>query len=114
MAAEALFPGFTPRRVQTAGADIACVVGGHGPPLLLLHGYPQTHAMWHRIAPQLMAEFTCIIPDLRGYGFSSCPDNDAENFAYSKRAMAGDMRQLMASLGYRRFAVVGHDRGARV
>jgi haloacetate dehalogenase len=109
-----LFPNTRELRFQAGTTEIFARVGGHGPPLLLLHGYPQTHAMWHRIAPQLMAEFTCVMPDLRGYGFSSCPANDPENFAYSKRAMAGDVRQLMQSLGHRHFSVVGHDRGARV
>ena len=109
-----LFPNTREVRFAAGNTEIFARVGGAGPPLLLLHGFPQTHAMWHRVAPQLMENFTCVLPDLRGYGFSSCPKNDPENFAYSKRAMAADMRQLMASLGHKQFSVVGHDRGARV
>lgn len=109
-----LFPGTHEHRVDLKGVEIFARAGGSGPPLLLIHGFPQTHAMWHRLAPALMQHFTCVMPDLRGYGFSSCPENDAENRAYSKRAMAGDMVALMASLGYGQFAVAGHDRGARV
>jgi haloacetate dehalogenase len=96
------------------GVEIFARVGGSGPPLLLIHGFPQTHAMWHRVAPALMKRFTCVMPDLRGYGRSSCPPNDAENSAYSKRAMARDLLALMDSLGFKRFAAVGHDRGGRV
>ncbi len=109
-----LFPGTHEHRADLDGVEIFARVGGAGPPLLLIHGFPQTHAMWHRVAPQLMERFTCIMPDLRGYGFSACPENDAQNLAYSKRAMADDLAQLMGGLGHRRFAVVGHDRGARV
>jgi haloacetate dehalogenase len=84
-----LFPGFTARRVQTSGASIHTLVGGSGPPLLLLHGYPQTHVEWHKIAPRLAQRFTVVMTDLRGYGDSSKP-SDGENHAkYSKRAMAG-------------------------
>jgi len=109
-----LFPGCEERRIDTGGAEIFARVGGRGPPLLLLHGFPQTHAMWHRTAPALMANFTCVMADLRGYGFSSCPDNDPGNLAYSKRAMAQDMVKVMAALGHKRFSVAGHDRGGRV
>lgn len=109
-----LFPDFEERRFETFGAEIFARVGGSGPPLVLLHGYPQTHAMWHRIAPALAERFTVVLPDLRGYGLSSCPVNDADNFAYSKRAMAQDIVQLMKELGYQSFAFAGHDRGARV
>ena len=109
-----LFPGTRETRFQTGEAEIYARIGGSGPPLLLIHGFPQTHAMWHRIAPELMQHFTCVMPDLRGYGYSSCPPNDARHEAYSKRAMANDLIALMASLGHHRFAVVGHDRGARV
>src|SRR5438552_2442387 len=109
-----LFPGTREHRFNHNGVDIFARIGGSGPPLLLLHGFPQTHAMWHRLAPDLMREFTCVIPDLRGYGFSSCPENDARNFAYSKRAMGEDMLALMRHMGHARFAVVGHDRGGRV
>ena len=109
-----LFPGTRELREKISGVEIFARIGGSGPPLLLIHGFPQTHAMWHRVAPQLLQHFTCVMPDLRGYGYSSCPPNDAANEAYSKRAMAKDLGALMASLGHERFAVVGHDRGARV
>jgi haloacetate dehalogenase len=109
-----LFPGFEARRVQTTGAEIALIVGGSGPPLLLLHGYPQTHAMWHKVALQLAQRFTVVCPDLRGYGDSSKPDGGAMHVNYSKRAMAQDQVEVMQSLGFRRFALVGHDRGGRV
>ncbi|NMM44586.1 alpha/beta hydrolase [Rhodospirillaceae bacterium KN72] len=114
-----LFPGFREERISVShdfGTDIALHVriGGNGPPLLLLHGYPQTGAMWHRIAPQLAERFTVIVPDLRGYGASAKPDSDAAHLPYSKRAMAADMAALMRRLGYDQFQVAGHDRGARV
>jgi len=115
MSADAdLFPGFNARRVEGAGATIACVVGGSGPPLLLLHGFPQTHAMWHRVAPALARTHSVVCADLRGYGDSSKPASDATHAAYSKRAMAADMVAAMRALGHSRFALVGHDRGARV
>ena len=113
-ATDDLFPGFTTQRIKTFDAEINVRVGGEGPPLLLIHGYPQTHAMWHRIAPQLARLFTVVLPDLRGYGDSSCPANDPANFTYSKRAMAEDMVQVMEALDQPVFTVVGHDRGARV
>jgi haloacetate dehalogenase len=109
-----LYPDTKEHRIATPGAEIFARVGGSGPPLLLIHGFPQTHAMWHRVAPALMRDYTVVMPDLRGYGLSSCPPNDATNFPYSKRAMAQDLVAVMASLGHRRFAVVSHDRGARV
>jgi len=109
-----LFPGTQEHRHRHDGVEIFARIGGNGPPLLLVHGFPQTHAMWHKVAPELMTRFTCVMPDLRGYGYSSCPDNDAKNEAYSKRAMAQDLVALMKSLGHARFAVAGHDRGARV
>ena len=109
-----LFPNTTEHRIATRGAEIFARAGGSGPPLLLIHGFPQTHTMWHRAAPALLRRFRVVMPDLRGYGFSSCPENDPDNFAYSKRAMAEDMVALMASLGHKRFALVGHDRGGRV
>ncbi len=111
---DALFPGFTALRVATAGAEINCVVGGDGPPLLMLHGYPQTHAMWHRLAPSLAHTYTVVCADLRGYGDSSKPASDATHAAYSKRAMAADMVELMRDLGHPRFRLAGHDRGGRV
>jgi haloacetate dehalogenase len=109
-----LFPGFEPRRISTAGAEINLVIGGRGPPLLLLHGYPQTHAMWHKIAPRLAAHFTVVCTDLRGYGDSAKPPGGADHRAYSKRAMAQDQVDVMRVLGFRRFALAGHDRGGRV
>lgn len=109
-----LFPGTTERMFDTGSAKIFARIGGEGPPLLLIHGFPQTHAMWHAIAPELMRRFTVVMPDLRGYGRSSCPPNDASNAPYSKRHMARDLIALMAELGHARFMVVGHDRGARV
>ena len=109
-----LFSGFEPRRIPTTGAEIQLVIGGHGPPLLLLHGYPQTHAMWHRIAPRLAEHFTVVCSDLRGYGDSSKPPSSADHAPYSKRAMALDQVEAMQALGFRRFALAGHDRGGRV
>jgi haloacetate dehalogenase len=114
MGAEPLFPGFAVRRVETDGADIHCVIGGAGPPLLLLHGYPQTHAMWHRVAPGLARRFTVVCADLRGYGDSSKPPALVDHEQQSKREMAYDMVELMRALGHDRFRVAGHDRGARV
>jgi haloacetate dehalogenase len=114
MTTATLFPGFGPRRISTSGAEINLVIGGHGPPLLLLHGYPQTHAMWHRIAPRLAEHFTVVCPDLRGYGDSSKPSTAADHTPYSKRAMALDQVEVMQTLGFRRFALAGHDRGGRV
>ncbi|HCA92880.1 MAG TPA: alpha/beta hydrolase [Alphaproteobacteria bacterium] len=94
--------------------EIACRIAGDGPPLLLLHGFPQTNMMWHKIAPALAAHFTVIAADLRGYGDSSAPDSDAWHSPYAKRAMAADMVGLMQQLGHQRFMVAGHDRGGRV
>jgi haloacetate dehalogenase len=109
-----MFPGFTVHQVKTDGAEINFRRGGEGPPVLLLHGYPQTHVMWHAIAPELAKRFTVIVADLRGYGDSSKPDSQPPHEAYSKRAMALDMVQVMAKLGFPKFAVVSHDRGSRV
>jgi haloacetate dehalogenase len=109
-----MFEGFSRERVDNGEAEISLVRGGSGPPLLLLHGYPQTHVMWHLVAPRLAERFTVVAPDLRGYGDSSKPPSDPEHLAYSKRAMAADQVKLMADLGFERFAVVGHDRGGRV
>jgi haloacetate dehalogenase len=108
------FPGFAQRRIETAGASINLVTGGSGPPLLLLHGYPQTHVMWRKVAPRLAQDFTVVIPDLRGYGDSSKPPAGSDFAAYAKRALAQDQVEVMAALGHQRFAVAGHDRGARV
>ncbi|NMO14156.1 alpha/beta hydrolase [Pyxidicoccus fallax] len=109
-----MFDGFSSQRVRTRNADIHLIRGGHGPTVLLLHGYPQTHACWHRVAPVLAREFAVIAPDLRGYGDSRGPADDADHRAYSKRALAEDMVEVMTALGHPRFHVVGHDRGARV
>ncbi|MGH8687058.1 MAG: alpha/beta fold hydrolase [Burkholderiales bacterium] len=109
-----LFPGFQARNVKTTGARIHLVSGGDGPPLLLLHGYPQTHAMWHHLAPALAREYTVVCPDLRGYGDSSKPRGLLDHSNYSKRAMALDMAEVMDRLGHERFHLVGHDRGGRV
>jgi haloacetate dehalogenase len=108
------FPGFEHRHIETSGARIYLTTGGSGPPLLLLHGYPQTHLMWRNLAPRLAAEFTVVVPDLRGYGDSSKPPAGPDNSNYSKRALAQDQVETMAMLGFERFAVAGHDRGARV
>ena len=109
-----MFEGFTERRVSTGEAELFVRIGGAGPPLLLLHGYPQTHVAWHRVAPILARQFTLILPDLRGYGQSRGPAPDAGHRRYSKRAMAQDMAALMTALGHERFRLAGHDRGARV
>lgn len=109
----ALLP-FPNRRVDVDGVTINCAIGGDGPPVLLLHGYPQTHVMWHRVAPALAEDHTVVLADLRGYGDSDKPEPDADDERYSKRAMAKDQVGLMRQLGFDRFALVGHDRGARV
>jgi haloacetate dehalogenase len=109
-----LFPGFETLRVQTSEAAIHGVKGGNGAPLLLLHGWPQTHAEWHWIAPELAKHFTVVALDVRGYGDSSKPPDGSNHAGYSKRAMAGDGVEVMQQLGFERFAVVGHDRGGRV
>ena len=100
--------------METSGAEINLKHGGTGPPLLLLHGYPQTHVIWHQVAPRLAHKFHVICPDLRGYGDSSKPQSAPDHHPYSKRAMAQDMVEVMTSLGYDNFFVAGHDRGARV
>jgi haloacetate dehalogenase len=110
----ALFPGFQKKRVRTSGATIHLVTGGEGPPVLLLHGYPETHAMWHKVAPALARDYTVVCADLRGYGDSSKPRGLPDHSNYSKRAMAGDMAEVMTRLGHRKFHLVGHDRGGRV
>ena len=110
------FPGFRRQTVALQGVDIHCVVGPRreGPALLLLHGYPQTHVIWHRVAPRLARRFTVVASDLRGYGDSAKPATDADHAPYSKRAMALDQVRLMEKLGHGRFLVAGHDRGGRV
>lgn len=109
-----MFDRFTPARIKTSGAEIALVHGGQGPALLLLHGYPQTHAMWHKVAPRLAEHFTVVCADLRGYGDSAKPPTTPDHFPYSKRAMAQDMAEVMSALGHQRFFLAGHDRGGRV
>ena len=107
-------PGFEYRRIKTTGATINVAIRGRGAPLLLLHGYPETHRMWHRVAPALAEEFLVVCADLRGYGDSSKPAGTADHSNYSKRAMANDMIEVMAALGHREFLLGAHDRGARV
>lgn len=109
-----MFEGFATRDVDVDGVRIHARVGGSGPPVLLLHGYPETHLMWHRVASALAERFTVVAADLRGYGDSDRPESDATHAAYSKRATAADQAGLMRELGFPRYAVVGHDRGARV
>jgi haloacetate dehalogenase len=109
-----MFEGFNASKVQTTGATINVVSGGQGSPVLLLHGNPQTHVMWHRIAPQLAKEFTVVVADLRGYGDSSKPADGENHSNYSKRSMALDQIEVMRHFGFEKFAVVGHDRGGRV
>lgn len=109
-----ILANFRAERIRASEVTLNVALGGTGPPLLLLHGYPQTHAMWYKIAPALAADFTVIAPDLRGYGDSDKPPGDPEHATYSKRAMARDVVELMTALGFERFAVAGHDRGARV
>jgi haloacetate dehalogenase len=109
-----LFPGFQSHWIDTAIGRIFARSGGSGPPLLLLHGYPQTHVMWHRVAPLLARHFTLIIPDLPGYGWSVAPPPDENHDPYSKRAMAAVMVEAMERLGHVYFHVAGHDRGGRV
>ncbi|MBQ5949268.1 alpha/beta fold hydrolase [Massilia sp. ST3] len=110
-----LFPAFRTQRFETSpGVGIQAVIGGAGAPLLLLHGHPQTHAIWHRVAPELARHFTVVACDLRGYGDSSKPVGEGDHGNYSKRSMAADMLAVMRQLGFERFGVLAHDRGARV
>ena len=109
-----MFAGFEKQTRRVNGVDIAYRMGGNGPALLLLHGHPQTHMIWHKVAGTLAQHFTVIAADLRGYGDSGKPDDDAEHFNYAKRTMAADMAELMSALGFERFKVLAHDRGARV
>jgi haloacetate dehalogenase len=107
------FPGFASRHIAVHGATIHARIGGEGPPLALLHGYPQSHLMWRKLAPELARSFTVVVPDLRGYGQSSAPASSRGD-AYSKRVMADDIVSLMRNLGFPRFSLAGHDRGGRV
>lgn len=109
-----LFEHFTRHILEVNGSPIHFVRGGQGFPLLLLHGYPQTHVMWHKIAPLFAQQFTVIAPDLRGYGDSYKPLDNGDHSNYSKRVMASDQVNLMSMLGFENFYLVGHDRGARV
>lgn len=113
-AAARSFPGFQLAQVNVGEATLRVRHGGSGPPLLLLHGYPQTHMMWGQIAGELARDFTVVAPDLRGYGLSSKPPGTADHASYSKRAMARDAVALMRQLGFESFHVAGHDRGGRV
>jgi haloacetate dehalogenase len=109
-----MFDGFHTREIETERGPIHARVGGSGPPLLLLHGYPETHLMWHAAAPLLAERFTLVVTDLAGYGDSLRPAPAPDHAPHSKRALARDQLQAMASLGHERFAVAGHDRGGRV
>jgi haloacetate dehalogenase len=109
-----MLEGFTRSEIETTGARIVVATGGKGPPLLLLHGNPFTHVHWHHVAPRLARDFTVVCTDLRGYGDSSKPPGGDDHSAYSFRAMAQDQVEVMAALGFERFRVAGHDRGARV
>ena len=108
------FAGFRRAQIKTTGATINVVHGGKGSPVLLLHGIPETHVLWRKVAPVLAQNFTLVIADLRGYGDSSKPPGGADHFGYSKRAMAQDQVEVMEHLGFPKFAVVGYDRGGRV
>ena len=108
------FEGFTEQYIETPDGPVFCRVGGDGPPLVLLHGYPQTSAMWHAVAADLARDYRVICPDLRGYGRSFKPATDATHTPYSKRAMAGDILAVMDAFGHDRFLIGAHDRGARV
>ena len=109
-----MFEGFELSTIDVGEATLRVRRGGAGPPVLLLHGHPQTHVMWHAVAPLLAERFTVVCADLRGYGDSSKPDTTPDHEPYSKRAMARDMVALMRYLGYERFSLAGHDRGGRV
>src|SRR3954470_22181553 len=100
--------------IDTGEATIFTRWSGSGPPILLLHGFPETHVMWRDVAPLLARDFTVVCADLRGYGQSGCPASSLDHAPYAKRAMARDMVQMMDRLGFARFGVVGHDRGGRV
>ncbi len=109
-----MIAGFAPARVAAAGIEFSVHTAGRGPAVLLLHGYPQTHLIWRRVAPDWARRFTVVAPDLKGYGASDAPPPAPDSANYAKRAMAAELVALMRALGHERFAVVGHDRGARV
>ncbi|CAM3741754.1 alpha/beta fold hydrolase [Polynucleobacter brandtiae] len=113
-----IIPGFHEQIMTVPSSDgpinIACQTAGSGPALLLLHGFPQTKAIWHRVAPELAKSFSVVVADLRGYGASSKPEGQEDHSTYSKKAMAGDQHALMQSLGHAKFFLLGHDRGGRV
>ena len=109
-----MFEGFKRDTKRLGDIDIHYVTAGSGPPLLLLHGYPQSHVMWHKVAPRLAEDFTVVVSDLRGYGDSSKPATTEDHAPYSKRETANDQIRLMASFGFDDFMVAGHDRGGRV
>lgn len=113
---DTLFEGFERTRVapESTGVEINVVHGGSGPPVLLLHGFPQTHAMWHVVAPRLAERHRVVVTDLRGYGDSGKPAGGGDHADYSFRAMAADQVEVMRALGHERFVLIGHDRGARV
>src|SRR5256714_11480126 len=105
---------FAATEINTGETKIFISSGGSGPPVLLLHGFPETHLMWRSVAPLLARRFTVVCADLRGYGRSGCPASAADHAPYAKRAMASDMVSVMAKLGFPRFSVAGPDRAARV
>ena len=109
-----MFPNFTNHQLRVNGVEINTVIGGRGPPLLLLHGYPQSHLIWHRVVDELATRFTVVATDLRGYGASEKPVGLADHSNYSKREMAKDQVAVMRKLGFESFNLCGHDRGARV
>ena len=109
-----MFEGFTRQRIRIDETTLNVVIGGKGPPLLLLHGFPQTHVIWHKVVPDLARDFTLVIPDLPGYGASEGPVPDAAHRKFSKRNTAEIMARLMSRLGHERFFLAGHDRGGRV
>ena len=109
-----MFEEFDRTEIETSGTTINLVHGGDGPPVLLLHGYPQTHVMWHKVAVLLADHFTVVAPDLRGYGDSGKPPSDGDLSVYCKRIMAQDQIEVMGELGFQSYHVAGHDRGARV
>ena len=109
-----MFEGFEQRRIKANGVELNVRIGGSGPAVVLLHGYPQTHILWRHVAPTLAETRTVVVPDTRGYGDSECPPSDPEHLTYSKRTKAKDVADLMSALGFESFAIISHDRGARV